>query len=84
MLDKQWICNIARAAYGEKFTKWLHQGKSNRYEKVTDKKVGYIGMTSRVYEAFKKSNAVSGKLQIRRIPNSFKNFSCCSLKGQII
>ena len=40
MLDKQWICNIARAAYGEKFTKWLHQGKSNRYEKVTDKKVG--------------------------------------------
>lgn len=61
MLDKQWICNIARAAYGEKFTKWLHQGKSNRYEKVTDKKVGYIGMTSRVYEAFKKSNAVSGK-----------------------
>ena len=61
MLTKQWICDVARAAYGQKFLDWLNDGMVNRYEKVTDKKVGYIGMTKRAYEAFKKSKAVSGK-----------------------
>ena len=61
MLTKQWICDVARAAYGQKFLEWLNDGMCNRYEKVTDKKVGYIGMTKRAYEAFKKSKAVSGK-----------------------
>ena len=61
MLDKQYICNIARAAYGDKFMNWLQKGRTARYEKQTDKKVGHIGLTERAFQAFKKSTAVSGK-----------------------
>ena len=61
LLTKQWICDVARAAYGQRFLDWLNHGMVNKYEKVTDKKVGYIGMTKRAYDAFKASKAVSGK-----------------------